>query len=71
MTRTDPPVVTAGPDKITAAIDHDRTDTTTLERAEATIRRGLLDAARGLGDIRDALESALAAVAPQHPILRT
>lgn len=26
MTRTDPPVVTAGPDKITAAIDHDRTD---------------------------------------------
>lgn len=53
MTRTDPPVVTAGPDKITAAIDHDRTDRTTLERAEATIRRGLLDAARGLGDIRD------------------
>ena len=53
MTRTDPPVVTAGPDKITVAIDHDRTDRTTLERAEATIRRGLLDAARGLGDIRD------------------
>lgn len=53
VTRTDPPVVTAGPDKITAAIDHDRTDRTTLERAEATIRRGLLDAARGLGDIRD------------------